>query len=111
MNEASNMGSVDAKFLSTECDIILLNMKKVVRELQFKVLIEQDQDGTYVASVPELPGCYTQGKTLEIARKRIKEAIELVLESDKDIKEEKIESPQSPSNFFGVEEVTIQSYV
>lgn len=85
-------------------------MAKTVKELQFKVLIEQDEDGIYVASVPELPGCYTQGKTLEEVRKRIKEAIELVLESDKDIKEEKLESPQSHPHFFGIEEVTIQSH-
>ena len=86
-------------------------MAKTVKELQFKVLIEQSEDGIYVASVPELPGCYTQGKTLENVRTRIKEAIELVLESEKDIKEDKIESPQSSSHFFGIEEVTIQSYV
>ena len=86
-------------------------MKRVVKELQFKVLIEQDDDRIYVASVPELPGCYTQGKTLEEVRKRIKEAIELVLESDKDLKEEKIESSRSSSHFFGIEEVIIQSYV
>ena len=85
-------------------------MKKTIKELQFKVLIEQDENGVYVASVPELTGCYTQGKTLEEVRKRIKEAIELVLESDKDLKEEKIESPRPFSHFFGVEEVTIQSY-
>ena len=52
-------------------------MAKMTRALQFKVLIEQDEDGLYVASVPELPGCYTQGKTLEAVRKRIREAIEL----------------------------------
>ena len=86
-------------------------MKKSIKELQFKVLIEQAEDGMYVASVPELPGCYTQGKTLEEVRKRIKEAIELVLESDKDIKEEKLESPSSSSHFFGIEEITISSYV
>lgn len=57
-------------------------MAKTFKELQFKVLIEQDEDGIYVASVPELRGCYTQGKTLEEARKRVKEVIELVLESD-----------------------------
>ncbi len=57
-------------------------MKKSIRELQFKVLIEQDEDKIYVASVPELPGCYTQGKTLEQVRERIKEAIEMVLESN-----------------------------
>ncbi len=76
----------------------------MAKELQFKVLIEQDEDGIYVASVPELPGCYTQGKTLEEARKRIKEAIELVLESDKEVKKEKLGSPKSSSCFFGIEE-------
>lgn len=82
-------------------------MKQSVNELQFKVLIEQDENGLYVASVPELPGCYTQGKTLEQVRERIKEAIELVLESDKDLKKEKLQSPGSSSNFFGVEDITI----
>lgn len=52
-------------------------MAKVLKELQFKVLIEQDENGVYVASVPELPGCYTKGKTLEQVRSRIREAIEL----------------------------------
>ena len=85
-------------------------MAKGAQELQFKVLIEQDEDGIYVASVPELPGCYTQGKTVEEVRKRIKEAIKLVLESDKDIKKEKLNSPQGSSHFFGVEEVTIRNY-
>lgn len=85
-------------------------MKKAVKELQFKVLIEQDEDGLYIASVPELSDCYTQGKTLEEVRKRIKEAIELVLESDKDLKEEKLASPSSYNHFFGIEEVTIRSY-
>lgn len=83
---------------------------KAGKDLQFKVLIEQDEDGIYVASVPELPGCYTQGKTLEEARKRVKEAIKLVLESDKEIKREKLKSPKSASSFFGIEEITIQSY-
>lgn len=85
-------------------------MKKTIKELQFKVLIEQDEDGMYIASVPELPGCYTQGKTLEQVRTRIKEAIELVLEADKEIKKEKIESSSSFPHFFGIEEVIIRSY-
>ena len=85
-------------------------MTKISQELQFKVLIEQDENGIYVASVPELPGCYTQGKTVEQVRERIKEVIELVLESDKDIKKEKLDSPKSSSHFFGVEEITINSY-
>ena len=59
------------------CRGILQHMAKMTHALQFKVLIEQDEDGLYVASVPELPGCYTQGRTLEAVRKRIREAIEL----------------------------------
>jgi len=31
--------------------------------MKFRVLIEQDEDGIFVASVPELPGCISQGKT------------------------------------------------
>ncbi|MCL5431761.1 MAG: type II toxin-antitoxin system HicB family antitoxin [Patescibacteria group bacterium] len=38
---------------------------KHIKELNFRVLIEQDEDGYYVASVPDLRGCYTQGKTLD----------------------------------------------
>ena len=70
-------------------------MARIARELQFKVLIEQDEKGWYVASVPELPGCYTQGRTLEQVRERIREAIELVLESDPDLKREKLHKRES----------------
>jgi len=52
------------------------NMK--VRE--FKVIIEPDETGGYVVSCPSLPGCYSQGETIEEALKNIKEAIELCLE-------------------------------
>lgn len=52
---------------------------KTTKILQFKVLIEQDEDGVYVGSVPELPGCYTQARTIEDLRRRIREVIELVL--------------------------------
>ena len=47
--------------------------------LNFKVLIEQDEDGIFVASVPAVPGCHTQGKTYEEALNNIQEAIELCL--------------------------------
>lgn len=47
--------------------------------MNFKVLIEKDEDGYYVATVPSLPGCISQGKTEAQARKNIKEAIELHL--------------------------------
>ncbi len=50
--------------------------------MDFTVIIEQDEDGIYVASVPEIQGCHTQAKTIPELLERIKEAIELCLESD-----------------------------
>lgn len=82
-------------------------MKKATRALQFKVLIEQDEDGLYVASVPELEGCYTQAKTLEAVRMRIREVIQLILASDSDAVNAKLRSPASAPRFFGVEDIQI----
>jgi predicted RNase H-like HicB family nuclease len=48
--------------------------------MKFGVVVEKDEDGYYVASVPELPGCHTQAKTLDEVMKRIKEAIQACLE-------------------------------
>lgn len=48
---------------------------------EFNILIEED--GFFVASVPELHGCHTQAKSLDILMKRIREAIELCLEVQK----------------------------
>ncbi len=42
----------------------------------FKVIVEKDQTGYYVAEVPALPGCVSQGKTLKEVRENTKEAIE-----------------------------------
>lgn len=47
----------------------------------FPILIEKDEDGFYVASIPVIQGCYTQGKTYKEALKRIQEALELHLET------------------------------
>ncbi|MDP3027073.1 MAG: type II toxin-antitoxin system HicB family antitoxin [Nanoarchaeota archaeon] len=52
--------------------------------MDFNVLIEQDEEGIYVARVQEIKGCYTQGKTLQEVLERIKEAIEVCLEADKE---------------------------
>ncbi len=50
--------------------------------MKFGVIVEKDEDGYYVASVPELPGCHTQAKTLDEVMKRIKEAIQACLEAE-----------------------------
>ena len=49
-------------------------------ERQFDVLIERDEEGFYVASVPQLPGCHTQADSLDALLERIKEAIALCLD-------------------------------
>jgi len=49
--------------------------------MKYRVLIEQDEDGFFVAEVPSLPGCISQGQTRAAATENIKEAIELYIES------------------------------
>lgn len=46
---------------------------------KFTVLIEQDEEGYYVATVPALRGCHTQAKTLDTLMKRVREVIALCL--------------------------------
>lgn len=53
-----------------------------VRVYDFSVLIEKDEDGYYIATVPSLKSCYTQAKTLEELYPRIKEVVELCLEEE-----------------------------
>jgi antitoxin HicB len=44
--------------------------------VKYRVLIEQDEDGVFVASVPSLPGCHSQGKTRKEALANVKDAID-----------------------------------
>ncbi len=53
------------------------------RTRQFTVVIERDEDGYYVASVPSLPSCYTQARTLEELAPRVREVIALCLAEQK----------------------------
>jgi len=68
---------------------------------EFSVVIEQDAEGYYIASVPALHGCHTQAKSLDLVMERIREAIELCLE----VQGEDFES----LNFVGVQKVTLAS--
>lgn len=58
----------------------------------FKVILEPDETGGYVVSCPSLPGCYSQGETVEKAMKNIEEAILLCLE-DMEAEGERIPDP------------------
>lgn len=66
---------------------------------QFDVIVEQDSAGYFVASVPALPGCHTQAKSLDELMARIREAIELCLEVQG-------EAPE-PLDFVGVQRISI----
>lgn len=68
---------------------------------QFDVIIEQDAEGYFVASVPALPGCHTQAKSLDALMERIREAIEVCLEVDG--------LPADRPNFVGVQRVTVSA--
>ena len=67
---------------------------------EFNVIIERDADGYFVASVPSIPGCHTQAKSLDELMKRIREAIELCLEVD--------ENQIEPLEFVGVQRIAIE---
>lgn len=69
------------------------------KALNFTVLIEQDEDGTYIAKVPDIQGCHTQGKTVEQAMERVKEAIQVCLEAE--------DEEMTPLKFVGVRQIEI----
>lgn len=68
---------------------------------QFDVVVERDSEGFYVASVPSLPGCHTQARSLDELMARVREAIELCLEVQ----------GQSTENldFVGVQRITVDA--
>jgi predicted RNase H-like HicB family nuclease len=55
-----------------------------MRKMKFKVVLEKSDEGGYTVYVPSLPGCISEGETIEEAMKNIQEAIELYLEPVED---------------------------
>jgi predicted RNase H-like HicB family nuclease len=72
-------------------------MENEMRE--FSVIIEKDEDGYFVASVPAFRGCHTQAKSLDTLMKRVKEAIELCLEVEEPVDNE----------FIGVQKIAVNT--
>ena len=66
---------------------------------QFDVVIERDSEGYFVASVPQMPGCHTQARSLDEVSDRIREAITLCLEIEG--------APEQELEFVGIQRVTI----
>jgi len=64
---------------------------------EYTVIIERDEDGYYVGEVVELPGCFTQAKSIDELLRRIKETIELYIEEEGDI--------EIKNHFVGVQRV------
>ncbi len=66
----------------------------------FTVIVERDEDGNYVASVPALAGCHTQARSLDELLERVQEAIAVCLEDDD-------ASARPALEFIGVQRVTL----
>jgi len=67
---------------------------------EFDVIIEKDEDGGFIAFVPALPGCFTQGDTLEEVIENVKEAIELYIEENGEL-------PEKTPVFVGIHRVSV----
>jgi predicted RNase H-like HicB family nuclease len=80
-------GRVNASKLSLGefVSVLELRMARVMKQVRkFTVVIERDEEGYYVATVPTLRGCHTQARTLDALMKRVREAIEVCLVGDDD---------------------------
>jgi predicted RNase H-like HicB family nuclease len=78
----------------------------------FRVIIDQDEDGIFVASIPAVPGCHSQGESYEEAIRNVKEAVGLCLEVAKTDKVyyDKIdwsETDKGKSRFLGITQIPV----
>ena len=72
-----------------------------MRKYRFPVVVERDEDGLFVGTVPALRGCHTQARTLAELDKRLKEAARLCLEAG--------ERPLRQNDFIGVHQIEISA--
>ncbi len=82
------------------------------KAMNFKVIIEQDEKGYFVAWAPAIPGCHSQGETYEEALENVKEAIELCLEVANldSVYKAKIDFSKAnlASRFLGITEIPVR---
>jgi len=67
---------------------------------EFTVIIERDEEGFLVGTVPSLKGCHTQARSLDELMERMKEAIQLCLEVEG-------ETASEPLQLVGVQKVAV----
>lgn len=72
--------------------------------LNYRVFIEQDEEGVFVASVPALQGCYTEGDTFEEVLENVKDLIKLHIEARK---EKGLLPDDSKTEFVGIKNISI----
>ena len=67
---------------------------------EFTVIIEKDEDGDFVGTVTQLPGCHTQAKSLDKLMERMREAVLLCIEAEGEIGERELQ-------FVGVQRIAV----
>ena len=67
---------------------------------EYTIVIEKDEDDNYVGSVPDLPGCHTQGKSIDQLLERMEETIALWLEVEG-------QGAPSPLELVGVQRISV----
>ena len=67
---------------------------------EFTVVIEKDEDGYFVGSVPQLKGCHTQAKSLDELMERIREATLVCLETEVSVDENELQ-------FIGIQKIAV----
>lgn len=67
---------------------------------EFTVVIEKDEDGYFVGTVPQIQGCHTQAKSLDKLMVRVREAVLLCLEAEG-------ETVDAELQFIGVQRIAV----
>jgi len=66
---------------------------------KFTVVIERDEEGYYLATVPSLKGCHTQARTLDMLMERVREVIELCIDA--------AGNEQQPLELVGIQQISV----
>ena len=67
---------------------------------EYTVVIERDEDGYFIGTVPQLKGCHTQARSLDELMERMKEAVSLCLEAEGELEDSELQ-------FVGVQRIAV----